>query len=178
MYDTPIPQNIFERNIVITKQPTLPQRKGPVKIDQPSSTPEENSPASDMDIVGSKRKSSPSHAVNSRKKLHHSVPEDVTMDDSNRSFIEKVRQDKERKSAGRGVPIVAPSNASGPKKISMTDYRNMRGHQGSSNSSSSSSNSLFINKRRPQASVSKTIRLALNCVYLFNVLIIMIATSA
>ena len=151
MNDASIPQNIFERNIVITKQPVLPRRKGPVKIDQPSSTPDEASPLSSPGVepIGSKRKNSPPPYA-SRKRPHHSVPEDVTMEDNNRSFIQKVRQEKEKKSSSRGVPIVAPSNASGSKKISMNDYKSIRGHHGNSNNGSS----LFINKRRPQASVS------------------------
>ncbi|KAI8350314.1 SEN1 N terminal-domain-containing protein [Choanephora cucurbitarum] len=149
MNDASIPQNIFERNIVITKQPVLPRRKGPVKIDQPSSTPDEASPLSSPGVepIGSKRKNSPPPYA-SRKRPHHSVPEDVTMEDNNRSFIQKVRQEKEKKSSSRGVPIVAPSNASGSKKISMNDYKSIRGHHGNSNNGSS----LFINKRRPQAS--------------------------
>ncbi|RCH83331.1 DEAD-box type RNA helicase, partial [Rhizopus stolonifer] len=143
MENTSIPSNIFEKDIVITKKRTLPQKKGPIKIARPKSLPDDM--GSETETVGEKRKASPVLELLHSKK-RGTIDEDVVMED--KSFIDKVRMEK--KAAGRGVPIVAPSNSMQKKKVSMAEYNSMRGNDNHNNKSS-----LFINRKRPGVQKSR-----------------------
>lgn len=122
--------------------------------------------------VGNKRPASTSIAKANEPMAHRrrTESEDVVMDEPP-SFIDKVRQDKERKlahsqTASEPRATIPSVTTAAPARLSMAEYRASRGLSPvtgtSSNrvplpprqSSSSSGSSLFINRKKPPASVS------------------------
>lgn len=86
--------------------------------------------------------------------------EPPTKQRKSKSFIEKVRQDKEKKLT-QGTAIDVPSSTPGRAKMSIAEYRAARGLPPPAgrpvvrqNSSGGASSSLFINKKKPVAPVS------------------------
>lgn len=169
----------------IAKSKAIQYKKGPVRISAPSNSynsrsSQSSSSASSSDDnedssnakTGEKRTSS--HSNNHRPSSRRKVDDDVEMREAQeepKSFIDKVRLDKEKKlnanksRASTAVSFSAPSSSTSSErtKLSMSDYRASRGLPPAApsrgvppprQSSSASSSSLFINRKRPVASVS------------------------
>lgn len=188
MNEISIPHNIFEKTMPIAKSRAIQYKKGPVRISAPSSSYNSRSSSSSSSAsssddnedssnakIGKKRTSSYSnnHRPSSKRRVNND-DDDVEMCEAQeepKSFIDKVRLDKEKKlnanksRAPAAVAFSAPSSSTSPErtKLSMSDYRASRGLPPATSSrgvppsrqpSNAGSSSLFINRKRPVASVS------------------------
>lgn len=188
MNEISIPHNIFEKTMPIAKSRAIQYKKGPVRISAPSSSyhsrsssSSSSSSASSSDDnedssnakIGKKRTSSHSnnHRPSSKRRVDDDDVEMCEAQEEPKSFIDKVRLDKEKKlnanksRAPAAVAFSAPSSSTSPErtKLSMSDYRASRGLPPATSSrgmppsrqpSNAGSSSLFINRKRPVASVS------------------------
>jgi hypothetical protein len=134
---------------VLAKKLNLPIKRGPVRINTPLSA---ISTGSDEDTIGNKRRLSNEEEEQPQSKRKPSKKEDTTP-----TFIDKVRQDKEKH---LGTSIEVP-NTPARSKMSIAEYRAARGlpptQQGrpiTKQNSSGPSSSLFITKKKPVAPVS------------------------
>jgi isochorismate synthase EntC len=159
----------------LSKKRSIQHKKGPVRIAQPLFAPNSNSNSDSEEIqvkTGEKRAATSSVDANERAThRRRTEPDDVVMEEVVPSFIDKVRQDKEKKlvnSRSTSVAIPEPrataSVATTHTKRSMAEYRASRGLSSVTTSTnriplpprqnSSSGSSLFINRKKPAVSVS------------------------
>lgn len=164
------------------KSRAIQYKKGPVRISAPSSSYNSRSSSSasseddneDFSNTKTGEKRTSSHSGSHRPSSRRRVDDDVEMRETQeepKSFIDKVRLSKEKKlnanksRASTAVAFSAPSSSTSSErtKLSMSDYRASRGLPPAAPSrgvppprqpSSTGSSSLFINRKRPVASVS------------------------